>query len=228
MTRRAIVFDLDETLYRERRFALGGYRAVARSVRSDFGIDERAAFAMLAWSLRRGRRSRAFQDLSEHFDLPASSIPSWVGTYRTHEPRLRLPRSARRALASLAGSWRLGVLTNGLPEVQASKVRALGIDRIVDAVVYADAYGGGKPCPAAFLEVLDRLGAEPRQSVFAGDDPVRDIEGAKSVGMKTILVSRGGPGAGGPRSAPDAVIVSLAEIGSVAERLVGVEGLHVH
>jgi len=229
MTRRAIVFDLDETLYRERRFALGGYRAVARLVSDGSGLAESHVFGLLALALRQGRRARAFQELADRYGLPTSSIPTWVRAYRTHHPDLRLQAPVRRTLEALRGRWLTGVLTNGLPAVQASKVKALGIDGLVDTVVYADSFGGGKPSPQAFLEVLSRLGADPANSVFAGDDPVRDIEGARAVGMRTVLVRRGSQNErdSGP-SAADAVVRSLAEVPAVADRLVGMESRHVH
>jgi putative hydrolase of the HAD superfamily len=100
---------------------------------------------------------------------------------------------------------------------------------LVDTVVYADSFGGGKPSPEAFLEVLARLGANPASSVFAGDDPVRDIEGARAVGMKTVLVRRGSqPGRDSGPPTADAVVGSLAEVPAAAELLVGVECRHVH
>lgn len=229
MIPRAVVFDLDDTLYRERQFALGGYRAVALAVEERHGVREKSAFALLALALRRGRRARAFQDLADRYGLPPSDIPAWIEIYRVHQPRLTLQPSALQALESLRGRWRLGVLTNGLPAVQAAKVRALGIDRLVDQVVYADDFGGGKPSPVAFLEVLHRLGIEAGQAVFAGDDPARDIAGARRVGMRTVLVARrkldgqdrNGWGA-------DAVVHSMAEIPRVVEQLVGGELHHVH
>jgi putative hydrolase of the HAD superfamily len=224
MTSRAIVFDLDETLYRERRFALSGYRSVARAVERDFDVSREAAFRSMALSFRRGRRACVFQDLASRFGLSQSTVPAWVECYRAHEPQLRLTPSVRRTLERLRGRWRVGVLTNGLPLVQAAKVKALGLDSFVDAVTYADDFGG-KPNPAAFWEILSRLGADPTNAVFAGDDPQRDIDGARRVGMKTVLVDR----YGGRESVPaDAVVRTVVDVPAAAERLLGEESGHVH
>jgi putative hydrolase of the HAD superfamily len=74
--RRAIVFDLDETLYPERRFALSGFLAVARHVNGRYGVPTAAAFAVLRKALTDGRRPTAFQDLVERFNcLHMSSNP---------------------------------------------------------------------------------------------------------------------------------------------------------
>jgi putative hydrolase of the HAD superfamily len=226
MTRRAIVFDLDDTLYRERRFALSGYRAVALAIERELRVSAGQVFRVLSLALRRGRRNRAFQELAASLGLPESNVPAWVELYRAHEPALRLLPAVSRTLRRMRGEWRVGVLTNGIPRVQAAKVRALGLGELVDAVTYADEFGGGKPNAEAFFEVLSRLGAEARCAVFAGDDPLRDIEGARRVGMKTVLV-----GGREPRTTPvpaDAVVRRVSDVPAAAERLLNGEPGHVH
>jgi putative hydrolase of the HAD superfamily len=225
---RALVFDLDDTLYRERRFALSGYRAVARKVERDFDADGRLAFRTMALALRRGRRDHAFQELAAAFAMDVACVPAWIECYRTHEPSLRLSTAARRALLGLRGRWQVGILTNGLPRVQAAKVSALGLEGLVDAVVYAEEHGGGKPNPGAFLEVLARLGASPSRAVFAGDDPERDMRGARLVGMKTVFLVRDSRGLDRARANADVVVRNLADVPAAAERLLGEGSGHVH
>jgi FMN phosphatase YigB (HAD superfamily) len=55
-----------------------------------------------------------------------------------------------------------------------------------------------KPSRRPFLLVTKRLGLQPRNCVYIGDNPNTDIEGAKAVGMMTILVKRRGPKGGHP------------------------------
>ena len=42
------------------------------------------------------------------------------------------------ALGTLMPGWRIGIVTNGVAEIQARKVAALGLAGCVDAVVFAD------------------------------------------------------------------------------------------
>jgi putative hydrolase of the HAD superfamily len=226
MTPRAIVFDLDDTLYRERRFVLSGYRAVALAIERDLRVSASQVFRVLSLALRRGRRSRAFQDLAASLGVPESKVPAWVEQYRAHEPALRLLPAVTRTLDRMRGEWRVGVLTNGIPSVQAAKVRALGLGDLVDAVTYADEFGGGKPSAAAFFEILSRLGAEARCAVFAGDDPLRDIEGARRIGMKTVFVTRREDLA--TLVPADAVVRRVSDVPAAAERLLSGESGHAH
>lgn len=217
---RAILFDLDETLYRERRFALSGFAALARVLEARTGVPSRRIFAELVRSMRRGRRATAFQSLCAREGWPETWIPKCVEIVRTHTPSLRLPPQSRAVLREMRGSWRIALVTNGLPSVQRRKVKALGLERLVDRVVYAEEHGLGigKPEPSPFLAAARLLDVEPRRCVFVGDDLVKDIGGAARLGMRTILVMRGDDS----RRAgidPDARIRRLADVPRVARAL---------
>jgi putative hydrolase of the HAD superfamily len=229
MTRpRAVVFDLDDTLYPERRFALSGYAAVSLAIERSTGVGRAECFRLLATALRNGRRRTAFQDVCEAFALDRSAVPGWLAIYRSHVPRLRLPPTSRATLETLRTTWRVGVLTNGLPGVQRSKVRSLGLHRLVDAVVYADELApGGKPAPGPFAEVLRRLDTDSSRAVFVGDSQVTDVVGAHNAGLRSVWLCRPPGVRTGQAHAADARIHSLAELPLVLEQVRLGEVMHV-
>jgi putative hydrolase of the HAD superfamily len=189
---RAVIFDLDDTLYRERRFALSGFRAVARSISASSDVDAETVCALLVQCFKQGNRASAFQTLCRTFGWPVEMIPDLVDIFRRHTPSLNLPRSSGRTLARLRDGWSVGIVTNGCPDVQRRKVAALGLESLVDVIVYAceQGTGAGKPEAAPFLFAAERLGVEPRRCVFVGDDPIRDVYGAQAVGMRAIGIDR--------------------------------------
>jgi putative hydrolase of the HAD superfamily len=223
------VFDLDETLYRERQFVLSGFRAVARAVEARFGVAADEANAILRRELAQGRRQTAFQTLVINLGLPRGTVAELVTVFRSHRPRLRLPRPSAQVLAELRSRWAVGILTNGLPAVQAGKIAALGLADKVDAVVYASETGPGKPDARAFEVVLGRLGTQPRETVFVGDDLWRDIAGARRVGLKTIRVDRRVARSGPTqvRDEADAVVHSILEVPRTAVELFSQGQRHV-
>lgn len=248
---RAIIFDLDETLYRERRWLLSGFAALSHAVvagidgsstrgaaiRADNSrsaqppwsgpvrdvhavqVDESDVFRALVIAVRRGHRAEALQRVCDQYGLPRSSIPEFVQCIRSHRPRLRLAPAVRAMLVALRTRWRVGVLTNGPPAVQARKVAALGLEWLVDAVVYATRYGAGKPDPLSFREVAARLGVEERQSIFVGDDPWSDIFGARRVGMRTVWIRRRRHDRALPACDADRVITRVTDVAMVAEQM---------
>jgi putative hydrolase of the HAD superfamily len=220
---RAVLFDLDDTLYRERRFALSGFRHVAQLVATSCGLDAALVFRLLAGSLRRGRRGTALQALCIGAGHPFDSVPALVDVMRGHMPAIHLPMASMRTLQALRAGWRLGVVTNGFPGVQRRKVAALGLEPLVDTVVYAYEHGSGlgKPDPEPFLVAADRLGVAPARCVFVGDDACRDVGGARAVGMRTIRMARPGTrhGAGESAAEADAVIPTIDSVVRLAPAL---------
>ena len=217
----AIVFDLDDTLYPHARYVHSGFSAVARHLAQRFGLDANDVYAALRRASEIGFAGREFQRVCASYDgLDASIVPELVGVLRAHEPDLYVSHDVLDTLQALRrDGWRIAILTNGLPKAQAAKVRALGLSPLVDHVIYANDYAaGGKPAPEPFLEALRRLRVAPHHAVMVGDDSVNDIEGARAVGMRTVLLSRREP----PRadSGADIVVRNLTDLTRIAAHLV--------
>lgn len=212
---RAIIFDLDDTLYPIRRFVLSGFAAVAHHLEQTRGLDRRETFSVLV-AAHRSERGHELQICQKRLGLAPAVIPALVDVIRGHSPNLRLPRVTRRVLARMRHTWRIGIVTNGMSHIQARKIHALGLDELVDAIVYATDRGPGKPDPEPFLEAARRLDVAVTECVFVGDDPRCDIEGAMRVGMRAIYLQRDAH----QDVDADATVVSLADVAEIAEELV--------
>jgi HAD superfamily hydrolase (TIGR01662 family) len=71
------------------------------------------------------------------------------------------------------------------------RIQDLSFRRLFEtAVVAGDDTPRLKPSRAPFLLVARRLNISPRECVYVGDNPATDVEGARAVGMMTILVKR--------------------------------------
>jgi putative hydrolase of the HAD superfamily len=219
----ALIFDLDDTLYPERQFIRSGFHAVASEIERRHGVPTRAGLATLFRALRHGRRSQALQELAQEHHLPEAIVAEMVAIIRAHEPSLRLPAATTDVLiAARKRGWRLGVLTNGPPDVQARKAAALRLDSLVDAVVFAHDCGTrvGKPAREPFHTILARLGAPPASSIFVGDDPWCDIAGARGVGLRAILLCRReNRGTLAPECEPDLFVQSIEGVIAAVEHL---------
>ena len=56
------------------------------------------------------------------------------------------------------------------------------------AMSFSSEAGAVKPAPEPFVDVLEKLGAKPEDSVFVGDSARRDLGGAKAAGIPCVLV----------------------------------------
>jgi putative hydrolase of the HAD superfamily len=63
---------------------------------------------------------------------------------------------------------------------------------LFDAEVFSSSLGVSKPDPRIYLHCCDLLGVSPREAVFVGDGANDELEGARRVGMRAILICRHG------------------------------------
>src|ERR1700750_263267 len=95
---RAILFDLDDTLYPRRRFVLSGFRAVATCGQQSTGMDACRVFDLLSRLSRGTAAGRELQICLERLRLPGITVSELVDVIRTHPPAIRLPLESRRTL----------------------------------------------------------------------------------------------------------------------------------
>ena len=86
---------------------------------------------------------------------------------------------------------RLGILSDGLVEIQEKRLKALGISRFFDFTVFSEEIGINKPSPKVFKYALKVANTSPRESAMVGDNVKTDIYGANRVGMLSIWIRRG-------------------------------------
>ena len=106
---------------------------------------------------------------------------------------LSLFDSATETLSALKNKVKLGMITNGPSKFQRGKIEKLHIEQYFDSIIVSGEFGKHKPHPSIFLEGIKSLNADPETSLHVGDRLDSDIEGAQSVGMRTILIHNNYP-----------------------------------
>ena len=85
------------------------------------------------------------------------------------------------------------------------------LEGLIDVAISSSQHGYMKPHPSIFEAALKLAGVPSSEAVMVGDSLTQDIEGARRVGMRGILVRRSEPA--GAVAAPDVpVISSLLEL----------------
>ncbi len=93
---------------------------------------------------------------------------------------------AAQVLATCASRASLGLITNGLSDVQRSRLSRLGIADYFDAIVISSEVGVTKPGPDIFRIMFELLGdPDPATSVIVGDSLTSDIAGGAGFGIDT-------------------------------------------
>ena len=128
-------------------------------------------------------RDIRFQRLLEHYrhDHPAEALSLSYRNYLAASNHLL--EGALSVLQRLSGSYRLGLITNGLAEVQRPRLRNTGIESFFRFIAISDELGVAKPQPAFFDHAHRAMGEPPHARVLViGDNPNADIGGALDYG----------------------------------------------
>ena len=226
-TLKAIVFDVDGTLYRQgpvRRamlVRLGG-ECVRRPLRGAQTMRAVRAYRHAQEELRAGGGSPGEQIAlaSRRAGLPAGLVAEVVTRWMDREPLALLPGAARPGMAEFlaqaeARGLHLGVLSDYPAR---AKLEALGVAHRFTALVCAQDPGVGsfKPDPRGLLLVLERLGVAPAHALYVGDRASVDGVTASRAGVASVIIGRapGGGASGSDHYVPDYATLALFLFGA--------------
>ncbi|MFG3206083.1 HAD family hydrolase [Streptomyces sp. NPDC048192] len=227
MTIRAVVWDVDDTLFdytsadREGMRAhlaaeglLAGYATAEQALARwrEITDDQWARFSAGEISFEGQRRDRVRVFLGEAA-LTDAEADAWFRRYLGHyEAAWSLFPDVLPALEALSASHRHAVLSNSSLAVQEHKLRTLGLLHRFEAVLCAAELGVSKPQAGAFLAVCEALRLPPHEVAYVGDHPEIDGRGAAEAGLLSVWIDRGTASFRGAGEAVARRISSLAEL----------------
>jgi len=93
-------------------------------------------------------------------------------------------------LEQLHTKCKLGIVSNmSFAEAGLRSLRRFNIAKYFDTIIISGFVGWRKPSPKIFQEALKALNVKAEETVFVGDSLKADIEGAKKLGMETVLLA---------------------------------------
>ncbi|GIH71922.1 HAD family hydrolase [Sphaerimonospora thailandensis] len=231
---RAILFDLDETLFDHRDAVAHGVTCWTESISPGHKLlaqtpslwRELEDKHLPAWhsgecSFEEQRRRR-LREFCVRLGLPVPpNLDAAFADFLTHyETAWAAFPDAAPVLDVLRDSGRgltLAVLTNGVPVQQEAKLRRLGLLDRLDPVLTPDSLGGRfKPEPECYLRAAAKLGLRPDEVLLVGDNLELDAIGPTRVGMHGVWLDRHRTGLRVP--APVVTIGTLTELPGVVNR----------
>ncbi len=181
---KAVLFDLDDTLYGEKEYVRSGYKAIANFLPQVQNAEEKllAAFE---------KKQPAIDTLLRNEGIYTEQLrAACVETYRTHVPTIEFYSEAEKLLVDLRKEgYGLGIITDGRPEGQRAKIKALTLEKYVDYIIITDELGGveyRKPNPKAFMLMKEYFGVEFCALCYVGDNLRKDFIAPERLGMRTI------------------------------------------
>ncbi len=227
MAYRTLLFDADGTLFDYERAEARALRRTLAGLGYPVGEDTLAVYREVnaaAWqALERGEiaaatlRYRRFDDLFRALELPLDRAAEAAESYLLELGRCSdLLPGAAEIVARLSGRARMAIVTNGLAEVQRSRLSRSPISRHFDAVVISDELGVSKPDRRIIDHALELLGAERRDdALIVGDSLSSDIAAGRNAGIGTCWFAPHG-GTAPEHLRPDHTVRRLDEVAALA------------
>jgi len=214
---RAVLFDLDGTLLdRASSLELFLNQQYDRFTDPLSAINREIYFQTIIELDRHGYvpKPEVYAQIQEKFQLSSELGLALLDDFETRFHGLAIPFSGmHEMLKSLSSmSLAMGLISNGATRSQRPKIEALGIADYFGVVLISEEQGVRKPDPDIYHRAMRKLGSNPENTVFIGDHPEADIEGAAKLGLKTIWKRNNCWPA--PKQ-PDAAIDGLEEIPSI-------------
>lgn len=183
-----IVFDLDDTLYKEADYVASGFRHV---------VNE-----LVCRSLLNSDDARTLLDSSEPVSDIFDRILSMVGNpaklaitdilaiYRAHYPEISLDAETEQTLLEFNRlGYRMGIITDGRIVAQQNKIDALNLGQFINPanILISEAIGADKHSAKPFRTIMER-NPDQQEFWYIGDNPEKDFYWPNKLGWKTVML----------------------------------------
>ena len=189
---KAIIFDLDDTLYDcSGTLVLKSKKLAAKIISKAIKCSETEALKLqLELEDRFGPKADISHEIAKQYNLPEDFCEEISNTINTLE--VEGATLFPDTMASIDELKRIGyklfLVTFGNREMQEKKIKALGLERAFDKIIITDNPLGKEKC---FREILTKYDLEPEQVLCVGDKIKDEIEVGEKLGMHTALMKHG-------------------------------------
>ena len=194
MELKAIFFDLDNTLIDRTSAAYDIYCDIVSDCFPDWDKNsieyEAAVQKLMVWDeFGTIEKAHVFGRFCREYHLEESTVEALTRRWMKEFGDYARPfEKSAEVLGKLRKKYRLGLLTNGDPYMQRTKLYKSGLENYFEIVIVSGEQGIHKPDVRIFELACSRMGLQPNEIGFVGDTFSTDILGAVRCGMKPIWI----------------------------------------
>jgi putative hydrolase of the HAD superfamily len=176
-----IVFDLDDTIYKEIDFLKSAYNVIAKTLESQLGHN------ILEEMLDLYKKNESTLDVIKAKYPFKESIKDLINIYRFHLPTITPSEGVIDLLSSLKNNnCKIGLITDGRSISQRNKINALNISHFLDDIIISEEFGSEKPSLDNFQYFNNRY--LNYSFFYIGDNTKKDFIAPNNLGWTTIGV----------------------------------------
>lgn len=188
---KAILFDIDNTLFPSNEFAdLARRHAITFMIEAGLNADPDEAYAKLHRIIKKygPNYTQHFNALLKEFGMKPNPKIVAAGIVAYHQTKTGIfpyPDVPHTLIRLREEGYMICAASQGVAIKQWDKLIRLGLHDILH-----DVFVTPKKSKKFYKSVLKKLGAKPQEVVMVGDSIKTDIKPAKEAGMVTVLVSQ--------------------------------------
>jgi putative hydrolase of the HAD superfamily len=174
-----VVFDLDDTLFKEVDYLYSAYKEIAAK------IEEQIAVNIYQEMVDLYHKKQSVFDVIKAKYAFSYSIQDLVTIYRNVIPDLYLEEKTLQMLQFLhEHEFVLGLITDGRSSTQRNKINALNILHLFSDIIISEEFGSSKPCSDNYTYFTEKYGRA--NCFYIGDNIRKDFIAPNQMGWVTI------------------------------------------
>ena len=190
---RAIIFDLDSTLYTNEEYARSQIDLPIELLsilqkKSFEKMKEEILLFQKKWSNEHNGEIISFANTLFHFGINTEDLILWRSRLFQPEQFLGKDKKLIAAMTALGATAVLSVVTNNPVSIAERTLNTLGVGCMFHTVIGLDTCGVPKPHEELFIRAAKLSGVEPEKCIAVGDRYDIDIALPLKLGMGGILV----------------------------------------
>ncbi|OHB50465.1 MAG: hypothetical protein A2106_05640 [Planctomycetes bacterium GWF2_40_8] len=189
---KAIIFDLDDTLYDcSGTLVLKSKKLASKIISKAIKCSEAEALRLqLELEERLGPKADISREIANLYNLPEEFCREISNTINTLEVEdaILFPDAIDAINELKRIGYKLFLVTLGKKEWQERKIKVLGLENVFDEIIITDNPLGKEKC---FKEILIKYNLVPEHVLCVGDKIKDEIEVGKRLGMSTALMKHG-------------------------------------
>ena len=174
-----VVFDLDDTLYKEVDFLRSAYVEIAQF------LDKKNWLNLYTYMFALYReKQNVFEMMSATYDVEINNL---ITCYREHVPQINLAEGAEELMRCIKlKKGNIAILTDGRKNTQENKINALGLRDTIDKAFISEELGTEKPDPNNFIAIENHF--KSKRYFYIGDNLKKDFISANARKWNTIAL----------------------------------------
>ncbi len=182
---KVVVFDLDDTLFKEIDFLTSAYSEISVFVSTKIDVPDDELLSEMLFNYNQG--INVFNELLKKYDSLNLSVKDLLEIYRNHIPFIKLKDDVSHLLEMFDNSQiPMGIITDGRSIQQRNKIKALCIKDYFEHIIISEEFGSEKPSLKNYMYFEDIY--REAQYFYIGDNTSKDFISPNKLSWTSICL----------------------------------------